>query len=155
MLDDLDYEILDRLTVNARITWAELASKLNLSAPSIADRVRKLEEKGVIIGYSAKLDYHSLGYTVTAFIAVDLLHPKYIENFLNVINAIPEVEECHHIAGEDDYLLKIRCKTTQHLDAFLTGRLKVIKGISRTRTTIVLSSTKETALNKIDGKEIV
>jgi Lrp/AsnC family leucine-responsive transcriptional regulator len=147
MFDDLDYKILEQLTINGRVTWAELASKLHLSAPSIAERVKKLEEKGVVIGYSAKLDYQSLGYAVVAFIAVNLLHPKYIDNFLNQISILPEVEECHHIAGEDDYLLKVRCKTTQHLDAFLNGKLKLIKGVSRTRTTIVLSSTKEINLN--------
>lgn len=150
MLDTLDYKIIEQLAVRGRLTWAELANKLNLSAPSIADRVKKLEERGLIIGYSAKLDYQALGYTVTAFVAVILSHPKYIENFISRINEISEVEECHHTAGEDDYLLKIRCKNTQQLDAFLNNKLKLIKGVSRTRTTIVLSSTKETALNQLE-----
>lgn len=143
MLDSLDFKILEQLSANGRITWAELANKLHLSGPSIAERVKKLEEKKVITGYSAKLDYLALGYALTAFVAVDLIHPKHIKNFLSQVKASPEVEECHHIAGEDDYLLKVRCKSTQHLDGFLNGKLKLIKGVSRTRTTIVLSSTKE------------
>lgn len=153
MLDDLDYKIIELLSINGRMTWAELAHHLNLTAPSAADRVKKLEEKKIIANYTVKLNYQSLGYHVTAFIAVTLLHPKYISYFINVINKLPEVEECHHIAGEDDYFLKIRCKTTRHLDDFLNNSLKTIKGVSRTRTTIVLSSMKESSLKIINKKE--
>ena len=147
MLDSFDYKIIEQLSIYGRMTWSELANNLGMSAPSVADRVKKLEEKGIITGYSAKLDYASLGYNVTAFIAVNLNHPKYISNFLKSINEISEVEECHHVAGEDDYLLKVRCKTTQHLDELL-NKLKLIEGVSRTRTTIVLSSNKELSLHK-------
>lgn len=143
MLDTLDYKIIEMLSLNGRMTWAELASALNLSAPSTAERVKRLEEKGIIKGYSLRLNYQLLGYTVTAFVAVTLMHPKYIADFTAAVNNLSEIEECHHVAGDDDYLLKVRSKTTQDLDDFLNTKLKLIKGISRTRTTIVLSSTKE------------
>lgn len=148
MLDALDYKILEELSAHGRMTWAELAHQLGISAPSTADRVKKLEEKGVIMGYLSKLNYASLGYLVTAFIAVNLSHPKYILGFLNRVNEISEIEECHHVAGDDDYLLKVRCQTTRHLDELLNSKLKLIEGIARTRTTIVLSSNKESPLNQ-------
>ncbi len=143
MLDTLDMKILDALSLNGRMTWAELAQLLQLSSPSTAERVKRLEEKNIITGYKAKLNYTELGYTVTAFIAVSLEHPRYISGFVKEIHQFSEVEECHHVAGEDDYLLKVRCKTNQHLDDFLNTKLKIIEGVSRTRTTIALSTTKE------------
>lgn len=148
MLDKLDYKIIEQLSMHGRKTWAELAIYLGISAPSVADRVKKLEEKGVIIGYSTRLNYASLGYMLIAFISINLSHPRYIRDFLNCINIISEIEECHHVAGEDDYFLKVRCKTTQHLDELLNHQLKMIEGVSRTRTTIVLSSNKEDSLIK-------
>ncbi len=150
MLDTLDYKVIELLSLNGRMTWAELASALGLSAPSTAERVKRLEEKGVITGYSLRLNYPLLGYAVTAFVAVTLAHPKYIAGFTEAVDDLSEIEECHHVAGDDDYLLKVRCKTTKHLDDFLNTKLKLIKGISRTRTTIALSSTKELPLNIIN-----
>lgn len=148
MLDDLDYKILEHLSLNGRATWADLAPILGLSAPSAAERVKRLEEKGVIIGYGAILNYKLLGYSITAFIAVSLSHPKYMVGFLKAIEEMVEAEECHHVAGDDDYILKVRCKDTEHLDKFLNENLKILPGISRTRTTIVLSSSKESSIKK-------
>ena len=153
MLDSLDYKIIELLTTTGRMTWADLSSILGLSAPSAADRVKRLEEKGVITGYSARINYQALGYTITAFVAVNLTHPKYIGSFIEAVNEISEIEECHHTAGDDDYLLKVRCNTTLHLDSLLNNKLKRIDGVSRTRTTIVLSSNKEKPLSKFDYKE--
>lgn len=147
MLDSLDLKILSHLVRQARMTWSELASLLKLSAPSTAERVKRLEEKGIIKGYSARLDYAALGYFITSFVAVTLGHPKHRPVFLKRIEEASEIEECHHIAGEDDYLLKVRCRTTKHLDAFLNETLKTIPGVVRTRTTIVLASPKEAAAN--------
>jgi Lrp/AsnC family leucine-responsive transcriptional regulator len=150
MLDDLDYKILEHLSLNGRATWADLAHILGLSAPSAAERVKRLEEKGVIVGYSAILNYKLLGYSLTAFIAVSLSHPKYMTGFLKAIEEMVEAEECHHVAGDDDYILKVRCKDTEHLDKFLNESLKILPGISRTRTTIVLSSSKESSIKKLN-----
>lgn len=149
MLDDLDYKILKHLSSSGRTTWAELAHILGLSAPSTAERVKRLEEKGFIIGYSAILNHKLLGYSLSAFIAVSLSHPKYMAGFLKAIEEMVEAEECHHVAGDDDYLLKVRCKDTEHLDKLLIEKLKILPGISRTRTTIVLSSSKESSIKKL------
>jgi Lrp/AsnC family leucine-responsive transcriptional regulator len=152
MIDYLDSKILEHLVSNGRATWADLANILGLSAPSTAERVKRLEERGLITGYSANLNYKSLGYSITAFISISLSHPKHIVGFLKAIANIAEIEECHHVAGDDDYLLKVRAIDTDSLDKFLNEKLKILSGISRTRTTIVLSSPKESSikiLNKI------
>lgn len=150
MLDSLDFKILEHLLVNGRASWAELANILGLSAPSTAERVKKLEERGVIRGYQVNLNYKLLDYSVTAFISISLSHPKHMSGFLKAIDDFAEVEECHHVAGEDDYLLKIRCKDMESLDKFLNEKLKILPGISRTRTTIALSSSKESPIKELN-----
>ena len=144
-MDRLDLKALETLVEQGRITWAELASVLGLSAPAAADRVRQLESSGVIHHYTAILDPDALGFHLTAFIAVSLERPRHRDGFLEAVQNIPEVQECHHVAGEDDYWLKVRCFNTRHLDWLLTERIKTIDGVTRTRTTIVLNTTKETA----------
>lgn len=150
MLDSLDYKILENLLINGRVSWAELANILGLSPPATAERVKRLEEKGIIIGFSANLNYKLLNYSVTAFIFLSLSHPKHISGFLKAIDGMVEVEECHHITGEDDYLLKVRCRDTESLDKFLNEKLKILPGISRTRTTIALSSSKESPIKELN-----
>lgn len=142
MLDTLDTKIIHELLRNSRITWAELAKKVKLSSPSILERVRKLEEKGIITGYTLRLNQELLGNNLLAFIFLSLERPKFRSAFKNAIQKLIEVEECHHVAGDDDYLLKIRCESTKHLDTFL-NTLKEIPGIQRTKTTITLSTEKE------------
>ncbi len=143
MLDDIDLRALFNLMQQGRMTWAELAGKLGLSAPAAADRVRQLESKGIIQQYTAVLNAPALGYKVTAFIAVSLDSTQKRKQFLARIAQMPEILECHHVTGEDDYWLKVRCTSTQHLDWLLIG-LKETAGVARTRTTIVLSTAKET-----------
>jgi Lrp/AsnC family leucine-responsive transcriptional regulator len=143
-LDSLDLKILHQLMQQARMTWADLAAQLGLSAPAAADRVRKLEERGVIQGYRTQLDPHSLGYDLTAFIAVTLEHPRDRDGFLAQVQTLPEIQECHHIAGNGDYLLKVRCQGTRGLEHLITNRIKEIAGVAQTHTTIVLSTVKET-----------
>ena len=126
-----------------RATWAELGQLLDLSAPSAADRVRKLEEAKVITGYAALLDPNAVGYPLTAFIFVTLANSRNRAVFLRAIAKMEQVSECHHVAGDDDYLLKVRCRTTADLDNLLAKQLKDKLGIARTRTTIVLATAKE------------
>jgi len=143
-LDTLDKKALNLLMRQGRATWAELGQHLGLSAPSAADRVRKLEVAKVITSYAALLDAASLGYPLTAFIFVTLGNHRQRAAFLRAIAKMDQVSECHHIAGDDDYLLKVRCRTTADLDHLLAKELKDQLGVSRTRTTIVLATAKET-----------
>jgi len=143
-MDTLDKKALALLMRDGRATWAVLGETLGLSAPSAADRVRKLEEAKVITGYAAVLDATAVGYPLTAFIFVTLSAQRNRSAFLRAIAKMPQVTECHHVAGDDDYLLKARCRTTADLDDLLAKQLKEKLGIARTRTTIVLATAKET-----------
>jgi Lrp/AsnC family transcriptional regulator, leucine-responsive regulatory protein len=149
----LDSKLLKRLMEQGRATWAELASDLGLSAPAVAERVRKLEERGLIRGYAAIPDPARLGYGLTAFVAVTLERPKHREKFIRALTAMPEVAECHHIAGDFDYLLKVRCRGTADLDDLLSNRIKELPGIARTRTTIALGTIKESVLCPVENAE--
>ena len=130
----------------ARESGTRLAELLGVTGPAAAERVRRLEERGVIRGYAALLDPAAVGARLTAFVAVTLEHPKHRRRFLERVDALAEVQECHHVAGDDDYLLKVRCSDTGHLDHVLSEELKGVPGVLRTRTTIVLGTTKETTV---------
>jgi Lrp/AsnC family leucine-responsive transcriptional regulator len=143
-MDALDRKALSILMQQGRATWAQLGQRLGLSAPSAADRVRKLEEQGVISGYAALLDPVSAGYPLTAFVFVSLGDSRKRGVFLEAIEKMDQVSECHHVAGDDDYLLKVRCRTTQDLDHLLAKELKDKLGAAKTRTTVVLATAKET-----------
>jgi len=126
------------------MSWAELAGHLGLSAPSAAERVRRLEDRGVIRGFTALVDPAAIGLGLTAFVAVTLSRPQDRSSFLALVQTLDEVQECHHVAGDDDYLLKVRCRDARHLDHLLSDQLKSLEGVTRTRTTIVLDTRKET-----------
>lgn len=144
-LDEIDSKVIKYLTDQGRITWSELASLLELSAPAAADRVRRLEERKVIQGYTARIDPEAVGCELTAFIAVDLERPQHRAAFLKKIQSLPQVQECHHVTGEDDYWLKVRCHNTKDLERLISEELKGLTGVLKTRTTIVLSTVKETS----------
>jgi Lrp/AsnC family leucine-responsive transcriptional regulator len=150
-VDALDRKALALLMKNGRATWAELGQTLGLSPPAAADRVRKLEEKGVIRSYAALLDGEALGYSLVAYVLVSLGSQRKRLAFLRAIEEMQEVAECHHITGEGDYLLKIRCRGTRDLDRILVRELKDGLGVAHTRTTVVLSTLKETVSVPVPG----
>ena len=143
-LDPIDLSLLARLTSAGRASWAELGALVGLSAAAVADRVRRLEERGVIQGYAAILAPRSLGFDVLAFVALTLEHPRHRAAFLTRIADLTEVQECHHVVGEADYLLKVRCRDTAALEILLSESIKGIPGVARTHTTLALSSAKHT-----------
>jgi Lrp/AsnC family leucine-responsive transcriptional regulator len=151
-MDALDHKALPILMKDARITWADLGHSLGLSAPAAADRVRKLEEQGVIKGYAAILDPAALGYTLTAFIFVSLRDQRQRTSFHAGVKRLDQIVECHHIAGDDDFLLKVRCHDARDLDRLLVEELKGKLGIARTRTVIVLNTAKETTAVPVDSQ---
>lgn len=134
------------LQAAGRESWTRLAELLGVTGPAAAERVRRLEERGVIRGYAALLDPEAVGASLMAFVAVTLRRPKHRRAFLKRVAALTEVQECHHVAGDDDYLLKVRCSDTGHLDRVLSEELKGVPGVLRTRTTIVLGTVKETTV---------
>ena len=142
-MDAIDIAILRRLMERARTTWAELGSLLGLSAPAAADRVRKLEEAGVIRGYAALVDPEAAGCGLGAFVSVTLERADDRRAFLDMVRSLSEILECHHVAGAEDYILKLRCADTRELERLISDRLKSVPGV-RTRTGVILSTVKET-----------
>ena len=149
-MDPIDRRLVELLQEQGRATQLELSKIVGLSQPATAERIKKLEERGVIRGYAAQVDASKLGKDVTAFIGVSIEHPKYFEAFTKRVLSLPEVMECHRVAGNDSYLLKVKTKNTGALDELLVDRLRTIAGVTRTHTTIVLSSAKETTQIALD-----
>jgi Lrp/AsnC family transcriptional regulator, leucine-responsive regulatory protein len=138
-LDELDIQILEALQRNARSTFAELGVLVGLKAPAVHDRVKRLEGRGHIRGYSAQLDGKRLGLELVAFVSCYTTPDCVYDEFTSKLGAMPEVCEVHSVAGEETFLCKVVTRSTQHLDDLL-ARLKTMRGMARTRTTIVLTT---------------
>ncbi len=147
MIDDIDAQILTILQKDARTTNAEIARCVGLAPSAVLERMRKLEEKGIIRGYHADIDPRQLDFGLTAFVAVRTSEcgeePQ--------LNAIPEVLEVHDVAGEDSFLLKIRAKNTEHLGRLLREKIKAIPNVLGTRTTVVLQTFKESTMLPLEA----
>lgn len=144
-LDRVDRKILTLLRQDGRMSHAAIAKAVGLSGPAVHERVRKLEQKGVIAGYSAVLDPTSLGKHHVAFVMVTLSEGNEFAADDPIVAQIcdePDVLEFHRIAGEDCYLVKTRTSTNADLERLLR-RIRSIRGVARTRTTIVLSTELE------------
>ena len=138
-LDDLDLRLLDALQRNGRSTFAELGSLVGLKPPAVHERVKRLEGRGFIRNYAARLDARRLGFELAAFVSAYTTPDVNYERFVATVTALPEVIEIHSVAGEESFVLKVLTRSTAHLDEFLS-RLKAVPGIGRTKTTIVLST---------------
>jgi Lrp/AsnC family transcriptional regulator, leucine-responsive regulatory protein len=143
-LDEIDRQILCLLQENSRIASAQLARQVNLSAPGLQKRLKKLEDSGIIAGYVALVNREALGLDLLCFAQVTLAHhqPEYVGQFCDRVKELPEVLECHHLTGEFDYLLKVIVSNRQHLEKFLFDKITRIPGVDKIRTSIVLSEIK-------------
>ncbi len=144
MIDDIDQQILTIIQSNARTSNAEIARQVGMTPSAILERLRKLEARGIIQGYVARLDPQALGMGLLAFVFVRADEPLGSGETGDLLAAIPGVLEVHHVAGEDCYLCKVRAESTQALGALLRQRFGAIPSVRSTRTTIVLMSVKET-----------
>ncbi len=138
-LDTLDLRLLHALQANARSTYADLGALVGLKPPAVHERVKRLEARGFIRGYAARLDPKGLGLGLVSFVSAYTTADVRYDRFTAAVAALPEVGEVHSVAGEESFLLKVLTRSTAHLDDFLS-RLKAIPGIGRTKTTIVLST---------------
>lgn len=152
--DALDRKLLSALMANGRVKWTALADEFGVSAPAIADRVRRLEREGVVTGYAAQLNAEAVGFDITAFVTVTLAHPQHRDAFLTYVQATGTIQSCHHIVGAGDYLLKVRCRSTAELEHLLSDELKGLEGVVKTQTTISLRTIKETTVFPIDHSPI-
>jgi len=137
VLDERDLEIVAALQEDARATYADVARGVGLSASAVHDRVRKLEQAGVIRGYRAIIDPETVGLFITALIAATPLDPKQPDDLPERLADLPQVEDCYSVAGEANYILKVRTRTTGELED-LIRLLREKVGVA-TRTTIALS----------------
>lgn len=154
MLDDLDITILKKLQEKGRTKRNELADAIGLSIPSLSERLKKLEDHGVIEGYFAKVNRHKFGYDMMAFVSVIMDSSKNYEKFTEYVKKTPEILECHAILGEGSHILKVVVKDTKDLEALLS-KIQSWPGVTRTITSFVLSSIKETtSLNLQSRKEM-
>ena len=149
MLDKVDCELLEILQKNGRIKRNELAEKVNLSLPAVSERLRKLEENGIIQGYYTRLDHKRLGKDITAFVIVTVDSSKHYQTVLEHILKTDDIQECHAITGDGTHLLKVRTENTDGLEKLL-AKIQSWPGVSKTTTSLVLSSPKETTIIKID-----
>jgi Lrp/AsnC family leucine-responsive transcriptional regulator len=137
-LDELDLRILDALQRNARSTFTELGQVVGLKPPAVHDRVKRLEQRGYIRGYSAQLDAERLGLHLVAFVSCYTSPDCAYDEFTRRLSEMPEICEVHSVAGEETFLCKVVTRSTHHLDELLS-RLKATPGMARTKTTIVLN----------------
>lgn len=145
-LDDTDRAILRELQQNARITTTELAQRVNLSAPGVLKRLKKLEENQVVRQYATLVNAEAVGYDMLCFVQVTLQRhePNAVNLFREVVQTMPEVLECHHLTGEHDYLLKVIVRNRKHLESFLLETLTPVPGMDKIRTSLVLNEIKST-----------
>ncbi len=149
-LDAIDRKILSLLQDNAKLAQVEVAREVGLTAPSVNERIRKLERAGYIRGYVAVLDEKKLGHDITAFVEVFVEHPKFEESFIQAVSAHDEVLECHHITGEFSLLLKVRVPDMTAFRRLLIEKLNSLRGVRQTRTVMVLATAKEGRRLKLD-----
>jgi Lrp/AsnC family transcriptional regulator, leucine-responsive regulatory protein len=143
-MDEVDRALLNILQEDGRRSYGELGEVVGLSVSGVNERIKRLRARGIIRGTVALLEPHAVGLDVLAFVQVLLDRPEHEDGFRRRIAAIPQVLECHHVTGDWSYLLKIRTRTTGHLEAVMMRDIKTIPGVVRTQTLIALSSPKET-----------
>lgn len=148
-LDEIDLKILNHLQKKGRAQRNQLAEIVHLSVPSVSERMRKLEEKKLIMGYRAILDSKLFNFDITAFVFVEVDGSDNYKKFIDRIEDEPEVLECHSITGDGSHILKIRTENTDSFEKLLS-RLQSWEGVSKSRSNVVLSSFKETTELPID-----
>ncbi len=143
-LDEIDRSILAMLQDDCKLALAKLGEQVGLSAPSIIERVRKLEHEGFIKGYHARIDARRLGLDVTAFISVWTTHARAIKEFQRHLKELEDVLECHHVTGGPTLLLKVKTRNTQSLERLISA-IRALPDVERTETNVVLSTLVERA----------
>ena len=144
-MDQTDRKILEALQRNGRMSNAELARDAGRAPSSMLERVRRLEERGIIRGYRADLDPRRLGYQVQAMVMINLARHQQtrIEDFEAGVAAIPEIKACYHVAGQYDYILHLTARDIDHLADLVKHRLSTLGGVEKQETFLVLSTVKE------------
>ena len=138
VLDGIDKQILDHLVENARTPILEIARKIGASGASVHQRVRKMEEIGVISGSYIKINQEKLGYSTRAFVGVFLEKATHHTETVAMLEEIPEVTSCYYTTGDWSLLIQLNCKDNNHLSSLLSEKIQNLKGVLRTETYICL-----------------
>lgn len=145
MIDKIDHKILSIIQKDARVSNGEIAQQVEMATSAVFERIKKLEKKGIIQGYETRINPQALGLDLVAFIFVKAQEKVGCVETGQCLAEILEVQEVHHVAGEDCYLVKVRVANTQALGRLLREQFAAIETIQSTRTTIVLTTMKETS----------
>jgi len=140
-VEEIDRAIVKALTLDGRLSYTDLAERVGLSVSAAHQRVRRLEQRGVLKGYSARVDYTALELSLTAFVAIRPLDPSQADDAPDRLANLPEIEACYSVAGDDHYLLLVRVRGPQDLERLLQD-IRSAANVS-TRTTVVLSTAYE------------
>ncbi|RJQ77225.1 Lrp/AsnC family transcriptional regulator [Pseudonocardiaceae bacterium YIM PH 21723] len=138
-MDGVDRQIIAALRDNGRATYADLGRQVGLSASAVHERVSKLEQAGVIIGYHAVVDPRTVGLGVTALVGIQPNEGGEDDVIAASLAAMTEVESCYGVAGDEAFVVKVRVPTVDDLERLL-GKIRRVSGVARTRTTVVLST---------------
>jgi Lrp/AsnC family transcriptional regulator, leucine-responsive regulatory protein len=133
--DDIDCEILAELQTNARIAFAELGRRVGLSTPAVIERVHRLEESGVIVGYRTLVDPAKVGLPVRAFVHVSVAGDK-LAKFALVVQNVPEVLECHRVTGAESFIVQIAVRDVRHMEEVIDSMMPYVS----TNTSMILAS---------------
>jgi Lrp/AsnC family transcriptional regulator, leucine-responsive regulatory protein len=149
MFDQVDIKILSILQFHGRRHLSEIAKEVDLSPPAVMERVKRLETQGVIKSYQAVLDAKKIGKDVAAFIGVSIGQQRHLNDFASYMVGQQDVLECHHVTGEESFILKVKTANTVSLEKLL-GEIRSLEGVTRTGTKVVLSSVKESQKLEFD-----
>ena len=148
-IDDIDAKILDLLQADGRLKRNQIAEEVGLSLPSVSDRMRKLEERGIITGYHAVLDRKRIQMDITAFIRVMVDRSRYFTEFVDRAMELEEVQEVHSITGEGSHIIRVCTRNTASLERLLS-KIQAWPGVHGTSTSIVLTSFKDTRSLRVE-----
>lgn len=140
-MEQTDRDIIRELTADGRISFTELGKRTGLSTSAVHQRVRRLEERGIINGYRAIVDYDALGLPLTALVSIKPIDPSQPDDSPQLLEHIEEIEDCYSVAGDETYVLKVRVASPGDLEALL-ARIRLEANVS-TRSTVVLSTPYE------------
>ena len=145
-MDEIDRQILDILQRDGKVSQARIGESVGLATPSVNERIKKLETRGFIRRFTALLDPSLVGVPVVAYIDASLEHPRFERPFLDEIEVLGTVQECHAISGDMGYRLKVRARNVGELEALLREKIQTIRGVARTRLDLALSVKKDSTI---------
>src|SRR5689334_12037556 len=151
-MDQTDLNLIEALRTDGRASWAELGRRVGLSAPSVTDRVSRLEASGVITGYHAAVDPAAIGLGVGALIGIHLSDTSDQDAVTGSLARLEEIEACWFVAGEASFVIKVRVPDVPALERTLS-RLRRIRGVARTETTVVLSTKWEDRITPLAPRD--